>query len=137
MFLIYLSQYLSGMSERYKFVEGDAQFITFAVVGWVDVFTRREYAEFLLENLAYCRKNKGLRIRVFVIMPNHVRLIAAAANGSLGEIMRDFKTYTSKEKKHSRCHDRCAPPPPPPPQGAATRCPNDGPSLIERYHTRL
>ncbi len=97
MFLIYLSQYLSGMSERYKFVEGDAQFITFAVVGWVDVFTRREYAEFLLENLAYCRKNKGLRIYEFVIMPNHVRLIAAAANGSLGEIMRDFKTYTSKE----------------------------------------
>lgn len=48
------------MSERYKFVEGYAHFITFAVVGWVDVFTRREYAEFLLQNLAYCRKNKGL-----------------------------------------------------------------------------
>jgi hypothetical protein len=48
------------MSERYKFVEGHAHFITFAVVGWVDVFTRREYAEFLLRNLAYCRKNKGI-----------------------------------------------------------------------------
>ena len=85
------------MSERYKFVEGHAHFITFAVVGWVDVFTRREYAEFLLQNLAFCRKNKGLRLYEFVIMPNHLHLIAAAANGSLGEIMRDFKTYTSKE----------------------------------------
>ncbi len=85
------------MSERYKFVEGYAHFITFAVVGWVDVFTRREYAEFLLQNLAYCRKNKGLRLYEFVIMPNHLHLIAAAASGNLGEIMRDFKTYTSKE----------------------------------------
>ncbi|MCO5274487.1 MAG: transposase [Flavobacteriales bacterium] len=85
------------MSERYKFVEGHAHFITFAVVGWVDVFTRREYTEFLLQNLAYCRKNKGLRLYEFVIMPNHLHLIAVAANGNLGEIMRDFKTFTSKE----------------------------------------
>ncbi|HRP82691.1 MAG TPA: transposase [Flavobacteriales bacterium] len=85
------------MSERYKFVEGHAHFITFAVVGWVDVFTRREYAEFLLKNLAFCRKNKGLRLYEFVIMPNHLHLIAAAANGNLGEVMCDFKTYTSKE----------------------------------------
>ena len=85
------------MSERYKFEEGYAHFITFAVVGWVDVFTRREYAEFLLENLAHCRMKKGLLLYDFVIMPNHVHLIAAATEGSLGEIMRDFKTYTSKE----------------------------------------
>lgn len=85
------------MSEAYKFVEGDAHFITFAVVGWVDVFTRRQYAEFLLENLAYCRKNKGLLLYEFVIMPNHVHFVAAAKEGNLGEVMRDFKTYTSKE----------------------------------------
>ncbi|MBK8947883.1 MAG: hypothetical protein IPM68_03210 [Flavobacteriales bacterium] len=30
-------------------------------------------------------------------MPSHVHLIAAAANANLGEIMRDFKTYSSKE----------------------------------------
>lgn len=30
-------------------------------------------------------------------MPDHLHLIAAAANGNLGEIMRDFKTFTSKE----------------------------------------
>ena len=87
----------TAMSERYKFVEGHVHLITFAVVGWVDVFTRRAYAEFLLHNWAYCRKNKGLRLYEFVIMPNQLHLIAAAANGSLGEIMRDFKTFTSKE----------------------------------------
>ena len=77
-----LQSTFTHMSERYRFVEGHAHFITFAVVGWVDVFTRREYAEFLLQNLAYCRKNKGLRLYEFVIMPNHLHLIAAAPTAS-------------------------------------------------------
>ena len=85
------------MSERWKFDEDHPHFVTFAVVGWVDVFTRREYTEFLLENRTYCRKNKGLRLYELVIMPNHVHLIAAADKGSLGDILRDFKTFTSKE----------------------------------------
>lgn len=85
------------MSERWKFVGHHAHFVSFAVVGWVDVFTRAVYAEFLLKNLAYCRKSKGLVLYEFVIMPSHVHLIAAAANANLGEIMRDFKTYSSKE----------------------------------------
>ena len=73
-------------------------------------FTRREYAEFLLENLTYCRKNKGLRLYEFVVMPNHLHLIAAAADGSLGEIMRDFKTFTSKElvKRSQPTRERAA-----------------------------
>ena len=85
------------MSESWKFVDHYAHMVSFAVVGWVDVFTRADYAEFLLKNLDYCRKNKGLELYEFVIMPNHVHLIAAAVNGNLGEIMRDFKTFTSKE----------------------------------------
>ena len=85
------------MSESYRFVENRVHFITFAVVGWMDVFTRREYAEYLLENLTYCRMNKGLRLYEFVIMPNHLHLIASAEQGNLGEIMRDFKSFTSKE----------------------------------------
>ena len=85
------------MSERWKFVGHYAHFISFAVVDWIDVFTRADHAEFLLKNLDYCRKNKGLELYEFVIMPSHVHLVAAAVNGNLGEIMRDFKTYTSKE----------------------------------------
>lgn len=85
------------MSERYKFTHDDPHFITFAVVGWVDVFTRRSYAEFFLESLAYCQKQKGLQLYDVVVMPNHVHLIARSANGTLGGIMRDLKTFTSKE----------------------------------------
>ena len=35
-------------------------FITFAVVEWVDVFSRKEYCEILLTSLEYCIKEKGL-----------------------------------------------------------------------------
>lgn len=34
--LLFLTDYLFSMSERYKFVKGHAHFIPFAVVGWVD-----------------------------------------------------------------------------------------------------
>lgn len=85
------------MSESWKFQEGHAHFVTFAVVGWIDVFTRADYAEFLLKSFAHCRDNKGLELHEFVIMPNHVHLIASSAKDGLGSILRDLKTYTSKE----------------------------------------
>ena len=85
------------MSDSWKTHEGGTYFVTFAVVDWIDLFTRRAYAEFLLENLAFCRANKGLELFAYVIMPSHVHLIAAAKTGHLSSILRDFKTYTSKQ----------------------------------------
>ncbi len=35
-------------------------FITFAVVEWVDVFTRQEYSNIVIESLKYCQESKGL-----------------------------------------------------------------------------
>lgn len=35
-------------------------FLTFQVVGWADVFTRKTYRDFILENLTYSRKEKCL-----------------------------------------------------------------------------
>lgn len=85
------------MSERRKTYEGNLYFVTFAVVGWIDLFTRKEYAEFLIQNLEYCRKNKGLYLYAYCIMPSHIHLIAKTEKGTLSEILRDFKSYTSKE----------------------------------------
>ena len=73
-------------------------FITFATVGWIDVFTRRRYKDILIESLDYCRKNKGLELFSFVIMSNHVHLVASAKEGfQLSDILRDFKKFTSKK----------------------------------------
>jgi len=46
------------MSRKYKFLNPEVVFfIPFAVESWVDVFTRNEYKNILIENLAYCQKN--------------------------------------------------------------------------------
>ncbi|WP_187262456.1 REP-associated tyrosine transposase [Pontibacter beigongshangensis] len=71
-------------------------FITFAVVEWVDVFTRKEYADLVVESLQYCQKQKGLLLYGWCLMSNHLHLIASAQEGSaLSDIIRDFKKFTS------------------------------------------
>src|SRR5579862_6876217 len=72
-------------------------FISFAVVEWVDVFTRKDYRDILITSLGYCQTEKELRLHAWCIMSNHVHLIASADNGDLSGILRDFKKYTSSE----------------------------------------
>ncbi len=86
------------MSRNYKFNNPDGiYFISFATVEWVDVFTRNEYKNILIESLKHCQAEKGLILFAFVIMSNHVHLIAKAnEEHSLSDVLRDFKKFTSK-----------------------------------------
>lgn len=71
-------------------------YLTLTTVGWVDVFTRKRYCNILLDSLAYCRREKGLILYAYVIMSNHLHLIAQAKETSrLSDILRDFKKFTS------------------------------------------
>ncbi len=73
-------------------------YLTFATVNWIDVFTGKKYRDVLIDSLAYCRKEKGLELYGYVIMSNHVHLIAKAKEGfGLSDILRDFKKHTSKQ----------------------------------------
>lgn len=73
-------------------------FITFAVVKWVDVFTRKEYSDILVESLRFCQREKGLKIHAWCIMSNHVHLIISARQPfALSDIIRDLKKYTSSQ----------------------------------------
>jgi len=73
-------------------------FVTFAVVNWIDVFTRREYKDIIVESLRHCQKEKGLIIYSWVIMSNHVHYIFSAKEGyELSNILRDFKKFTSEK----------------------------------------
>jgi len=87
------------MSRAYKFQNTEGlYFITFATVGWTDVFTRKIYRDILLESLRYCQNKKGLELFSWCVMSNHVHLIARAKEGFLLQnIMRDMKKHTSKE----------------------------------------
>jgi len=72
-------------------------FVTLTVVNWIDVFTRRLYCDFIIENLKFCQHNRNLNIYAYVIMTNHIHMVSNVTNGSLGEILGRFKSYTSKE----------------------------------------
>lgn len=86
------------MSRSYKISNPEGvYFISFAVVDWMDVFTRRSYKDILVDSLKHCQENKGLKLYSWVIMSNHVHLIAGAKEGNLSDILRDFKKYTSKQ----------------------------------------
>ncbi|MDB5147541.1 MAG: transposase, partial [Mucilaginibacter sp.] len=51
------------MSRNYKFHNQEfPYFVTFTVVNWIDVFTRLEYKDIIVESLKYCIKNKGLKL---------------------------------------------------------------------------
>lgn len=86
------------MSSKYK-VEDDllAHFATFSVAGWVDVFTREQYKEILVESLRYCQAGKGLILNAWMIMPNHVHLILSSVENKIEYIVRDIKKFTSKQ----------------------------------------
>ena len=88
------------MAERgYKIIDQQAvHFITFAVVEWIDVFTRSMYADMVVESLNYCVENKGLLAHAWIIMPNHLHLIVSSTNeDGLSANIRDFKKFTSQK----------------------------------------
>ena len=72
-------------------------FITFAVVEWVDIFTRKEYRDMVLESIKYCQNERGLLLHAWCIMSNHLHLVISAKNHDLSDILRDFKKFTSKQ----------------------------------------
>jgi REP element-mobilizing transposase RayT len=86
------------MSTGYKINEGDElYYLTFQIVGWVDIFTRKAYRDIVIESLQYCAKNKGLNIFAYVIMSNHIHMLAQSQNNNLSDVIRDFKNHTSRK----------------------------------------
>lgn len=88
------------MSSKYKINNPDGiYFLSTAVVNWIDVFTRREYKDIVIDSLKFCMEKKGLLVYAYVIMSNHIHLILGRdENGSdLSSIIRDFKKFTSSQ----------------------------------------
>ncbi|MDP3463522.1 MAG: transposase [Bacteroidales bacterium] len=87
------------MSRNYKFRNPEGvYFVSFAVVEWIDVFTRNEYKNIVLDALRFCQQNKGMEVFAWCIMKSHVHLIFRSSEGQKPELLLgDFKRYTSKK----------------------------------------
>ena len=62
----------------------------------LDVFTRKDYRDIVLDSLRHCQNEKGLLLHAWCIMSNHLHMIVSGKEGSLSDILCDFKKFTSK-----------------------------------------
>ena len=92
---------------RYRFSENDLPyFLTCTVVGRIPLFHDRYLAELLLDSLKYMQQHDRLVLYAYVIMENHLHLIAAS--GKISEEIGDFKSFTARsiidELKNRKMH---------------------------------
>jgi putative transposase len=84
------------MSKSYKAYGDKLYFVTLTIIGWVDLFTRRDHVELIYTNLRYCQQHKRLEVYAYVIMSNHIHLVCRSVEKPLNEVLRDFKSFTAK-----------------------------------------
>ena len=95
------------MSEAYKIHKQDGvYFVTFQVVYWIDIFTRKRYCDIFIESLNYRIQHRGLVVYAYVIMSNHVHLILSAENKDLSKLIGSLKSTTSKRIIESICIEK-------------------------------
>jgi putative transposase len=86
------------MSTGYKIVEQNAlHYVTFQVVKWIDIFTRKVYRDIVIDSLKFCQANKGLEVYAFMIMSNHIHLMIRSDKGTLSDTIGEMKSFTAKK----------------------------------------
>ncbi len=65
---------------RYRANEDAPYFCTITVLDWLPVLIESRYIDPILDSLRFCQQHKNLRLFAFVIMPNHIHLIASHPN---------------------------------------------------------
>jgi REP element-mobilizing transposase RayT len=85
---------------RYRANEHIPYFCTVTILDWLPVLIEQRYIDPIIESLRFCRERKGLALFAYVVMPNHLHMIAGT-DGDLHALMRDFKRFTTRT-----VHDR-------------------------------
>ena len=85
------------MSTKYRILDDQVpHFLTLTIVEWIDLFSRQVYKDIFMDSLRFCIKNKGLVLHAFVLMTNHIHLIATSKEGTkLTNVIRDLKRFTA------------------------------------------
>jgi putative transposase len=87
----------TNMSQSYTIQDQSApHYLTFQVIDWVDIFSRKIYRDIIIDSMKFCRSKMGLEIYAYVIMTNHVHVIWRASNDNLSVVIREFKKFTGR-----------------------------------------
>ncbi len=81
---------------RYKIYEPTyPHFITCTVLHWIPLFTRQESVQILLDSLKHLQNSDNLKIYAYVILENHLHLVASSDD--ISKSIQKFKSFTAKE----------------------------------------
>ena len=84
------------MRSRYRIYDPEGTYIlTSTIIEWLPVFTRPGECESIVDSLAYCRREKGLRVHAYVIMENHLHLVASGPD--LIATIQAIKRHTARQ----------------------------------------
>lgn len=73
-------------------------FLTLTIVDWIDIFTRKEYKEEVVDSLNFCVERKGLEIYSWCLMSSHLHLLCRSKEAfNLSDTIQDFKKFTAKK----------------------------------------
>jgi len=81
---------------RYKIYETDCPYlITCTVIEWLPLFSIKEIAAIIIDSLNFMVNNSRMKIYGYVIMENHLHLIAISDN--LPDELGKFKSFTARK----------------------------------------
>jgi putative transposase len=87
------------MRDKYTITDQfEAYFMTLTIVYWVDLFTSKSYKQIIADSLNHRVAQKGLIVYGWVLMSNHLHLIARTDEpNTMSGFLRDFKKFTPKK----------------------------------------
>ena len=81
---------------RYKIYEAThPHFITCTILHWIPIFTNKESVGTVLDSLQYLQKSDNLKIYSYVILENHLHMVASS--NDIAKSIKKFKSFTAKE----------------------------------------
>jgi REP element-mobilizing transposase RayT len=80
---------------RYQTIDTHPHFITCTLVNWLMLFSQPELVAIALSCLKFLQSHKRLTLHAYVIMENHLHLIATANH--LSKEMQSFKSFSAKQ----------------------------------------
>ncbi len=81
---------------RYQITENSVPYFhTCTVVGWLPIFTRPNTVQIILDSWEYLQKNESFHLHGYVILENHLHLIASSPNHR--NLIKHFKSFTARK----------------------------------------
>ncbi len=74
-------------------------FLTLTVTDWIDAFSRPTYKQLAIDSLKFYQDSRGLIIYGYVLMSNHLHMIAQTPDNKLSDFIRDYKRWISRQMR--------------------------------------